>query len=115
MEKGFALRIGAIFIIAVVSAIGVVLPSYIINSNKIKGQEKSENLTESLLFRATKTFSGGVILAVAFCHLLADSQEDLSDDEFTRYVNGYPSNSHFDYKSHPMKYMQYFIQRRFPV
>jgi zinc transporter 1/2/3 len=91
MQESLALRVAAIFEIMVISACGAILPSYMLQPlEPTAGGTVTAKFTESIVFRATKTFSGGLILSVAFCHLLPDSQSELSDDKFTTYTNQYP-------------------------
>ncbi len=77
MDVSLQLRIAAIFEIFVVSLSGVCLPLYLVNvATKLSGEP---DISKTLKFRALKTFSGGLVLSVAFCHLIADSLGDLSD------------------------------------
>ena len=89
MEESLNLQIGAIFLILFVSALGVILPQlirYINHDNSVAEVESS------LLFRSLKTFSGGLVLSIAFVHLLAESQADLTDDVFLNSTGGFPCN-----------------------
>jgi len=65
--------------------IGAYTPQYLIKSQMSKLQ-----FADSLSFRALKSFSGGLIVAVAFCHLLSDSVDDLNDDQLVFGTPGYP-------------------------
>ena len=106
--ESLSLRIGSIFELFLVSLIGVYLPIILVKLNstatvKVSTSEevsvlenssssptKTKNLINSIFFRGLKCFSAGLILAVAFCHLLADSISDLSDDGFLNATNTYP-------------------------
>ena len=87
MEEYLSLQIGAIFLILFVSAVGVITPQLIRLVNLDTSIAEIEN---SLLFRSLKTFSGGLVLSVAFVHLLTDSVIDLTSDEFVSSTNGFP-------------------------
>ena len=79
METSLALRIGAIFEIGIISAFGVLMPFFLIrrkfkkvssNSDENSGGDDSvdipDEFTKTLMFRSTKSFSGGLVLAVSF-------------------------------------------------
>ena len=87
MEESLSLQVGAIFLILFVSAAGAIAPQVI---RYIKNDSSLAEIENSLLFRSMKTFSGGLVLSVAFVHLLADSQADLTDETFLTSTNGYP-------------------------
>jgi hypothetical protein len=87
MEETLSLQIGAIFLILFVSAAGAIAPQL---TRYIKHDTSVVEIEDSLLFRSLKTFSGGLVLSVAFVHLLADSQVDLNDDPFLTSTNEYP-------------------------
>jgi hypothetical protein len=84
MSTSFLINIGAIFVIFTVSMIGAYTPQF------LKGQISTLQFADTLSFRSLKTFSGGLIVAVAFCHLLSDSVEDLNDDQLVFGTPGYP-------------------------
>ena len=102
MEQSLQLRVVAIFEIFVISAVGAYLPQYIIEQTTLKKDSEdtvavaadvnneSQQISETLLFRSLKCFSGGLVVAVAFCHLLADSVGDLSDDSLVEGTPGFP-------------------------
>lgn len=68
-------HIGGIFEILILSCIGFFLPFLLIKYSNIS----IENISENLSFRCLKSFSSGIILSVAFLHLLAESIESLSE------------------------------------
>ena len=91
IEQSLQLKIIAIFEIFLISAIGAYFPQYIMlaktnlknddNNNNDDGASISQPvLAESLIFRGFKCFSGGLIVAVAFCHLLQDSIVALNEN-----------------------------------
>jgi len=100
MEQSLQLRVVAIFEIFIISAVGAYLPQYIIEQTTLKKDSEvtvatevnneSQQISETLLFRSLKCFSGGLVVAVAFCHLLADSVGDLSDDSLVKGTPGFP-------------------------
>jgi zinc transporter ZupT len=99
MELSLQLRVVAIFEIFIISAVGAYLPLYILEQTTLKkvsevtvtvAVNESQQLSETLLFRSLKCFSGGLVVAVAFCHLLADSVGDLSDDSLVKGTPGFP-------------------------
>jgi len=83
------LRLGAIFEIFLVSAFGAYFPQYLL---RFGNPNSDEQFSQSLLFRSLKVFSGGLVVAVAFCHLLGDSIADLNDDNLVSGTPGYPCN-----------------------
>ena len=83
-STSFSLNIGAIFVIFIVSMIGAYTPQF------LKVQMSNLQFADSLSFRSLKSFSGGLIVAVAFCHLLSDSIEDLNDDQLVLETPGFP-------------------------
>jgi len=68
-------HIGGIFEIFILSALGYFIPYYLIKCNGIT----IENMIDQLLYRCIKSFSAGIILGVAFLHLLAEASEGLSE------------------------------------
>jgi len=68
-------HIGGIFEIFILSALGYFIPYYLIKCNGIT----IENMIDQLLYRCIKSFSAGIILGVAFLHLLAEASEALSE------------------------------------
>ena len=84
-DTSFALRIGTIFLIFFISLLGYFLPYYI-------GSRGLQNLENNPYFLCMKSFSAGIILSVAFIHLLADSTSDLS-----AYMPNYPCNNCYNY------------------
>ena len=79
-DTSFSLRIGAIFLIFFISLLGYFLPYYI-------GSRGLKNVENNSYFLYMKSFSAGIILSVAFIHLLGHSLEDLSS-----YMPNYPCN-----------------------
>ena len=71
MEQSLQLRVVAIFEIFVISAVGAYLPQYIIEQTTLKKDSEdtvavaadvnneSQQISETLLFRSLKCFSGG--------------------------------------------------------
>ena len=99
IELSLQLKLIAIFEIFSISAVGVYFPHYILEqANSKKGDDNNNNdddndedvvaavaesqrvLTETLIFRGLKCFSGGLVVAVAFCHLLQDSIVALNEN-----------------------------------
>jgi zinc transporter ZupT len=99
IELSLQLKLIAIFEIFSISAVGVYFPHYILEqANSKKGDDNNNNddyndedvvsavadshrvLTETLTFRGLKCFSGGLVVAVAFCHLLQDSIVALNEN-----------------------------------
>ncbi len=98
MELSLELRIGSVFLILVVSALGFGTPFLLLSMSRAK--RSASDVTEKLrserdvidetrlilqhpFFMCVKTFSAGVILGVAVLHLLSDSLESL--DEYSDY------------------------------
>lgn len=80
------------FLILFVSAVGVISHNSSIDS-LVNLDISIAEIENSLLFRSLKTFSGGLVLSVAFVHLLTDSVIDLTtvtSDEFVSSTNGFP-------------------------
>jgi len=71
----FDYHIGGIFEIFILSVVGFFIPFFLIRCSKMS----IENMTDELLYRCIKSFSTGIILGVAFLHLLAESIENLSE------------------------------------
>ena len=103
MDQSLQLRVIAIFEIFIISAVGAYVPQYLMEQTILKKDSvvavtvvadnvdnQSQQLSETLLFRSLKCFSGGLVVAVAFCHLLADSVGDLSDDSLVKGTPGFP-------------------------
>ena len=103
MDQSLQLRVIAIFEIFIISAVGAYVPQYLMEQTILKKDSvvavtvvadnvdnQSQRLSETLLFRSLKCFSGGLVVAVAFCHLLADSVGDLSDDSLVKGTPGFP-------------------------
>ena len=105
MEPSLQLRIVAIFVIIFVSGLGLASPQILKffvkdektdektepgNPHHSNGHHHHGTLLETPVFRITKTFTGGLLLAVALCHLLGDSVSFLSDDGFISATEGYP-------------------------
>jgi len=103
IELSLQLKLIAIFEIFSISAVGVYFPHYILEqANSKKGDNNNYNdddndedvvatvaesqpgLTETLVFRGLKCFSGGLVVAVAFCHLLQDSIVALNENCFVK-------------------------------
>ena len=70
-DESFNLRLGAIFIIFVVSLVGFFLPYYLVT----KGFCELDN---NIYFLNLKSFASGIILSVAMIHLLGESASQLS-------------------------------------
>jgi zinc transporter 1/2/3 len=83
MDFSLRLRIVAIFEIFFISLIGVYLPQYLVSHYTI-------DFSKTLFFRSLKAFSGGLVVSVAFCHLLAHSVSELNDDQLVSSTPGYP-------------------------
>ena len=78
MDDSFKLRIGSVFVLFFASLLGVVAPLYYSSSGKDEyTAEKHADLTESSGFRIVRTFAAGVMLGVAFIHLLDDGVDKL--------------------------------------
>ena len=104
MSEVQSLKIGTAFLIFVVSLCGFFAPVlvYEINRRKQVGGGsvvavagtvvEQINFAEQPLFMIIKAFSAGIILGVAFMHLLADGQQDLAD------IAGYPGNIPVEFK-----------------
>ena len=98
MQASLNLRIGALFELLAVSAFGVYLPQLLLK-RQLNSKNLYQNLVEdrdalsikdSLLFRGMKVFSGGLVVSIAFCHLLADATDDLADPAVVDATNGFP-------------------------
>ena len=72
---GDNLRIASVFIMFFVSLLGVALPLLYYGSNPTA----HKNLAESDNFRIMRSFAAGIMIAVAFIHLLFDGNEKLSE------------------------------------
>jgi zinc transporter 1/2/3 len=68
-------HIGGIFEIFILSTLGYFIPFYLIKCNGIT----IDNMIDQLSYRCIKSFSAGIILGVAFLHLLAEASEALSE------------------------------------
>jgi hypothetical protein len=92
MDSVLSLKVGAIFELFCVSALGYALP-FILGSKSFSCQSKtvseiakqSEALTDG--FKVFKSFSTGIIIGVVFLHLLPEANEALS--ESTEYPRKY--------------------------
>ena len=71
----FEHHIGGIFEIFILSVLGYFIPFILMKCSKIS----IENMTDELSYRCIKSFSAGIILGVAFLHLLAEAIESLSE------------------------------------
>ena len=71
----FDYHIGGIFEIFILSVVGFFIPFFLIRCSKMS----IENMTDELSYQCIKSFSAGIILGVAFLHLLAESIEKLSE------------------------------------
>jgi ZIP Zinc transporter len=69
------LRIASIFIMFFASLFGTILPLWYYGSGDQKSPKKLANSHE---FRIVRCFAAGIMLGVAFCHLLNDGVERLS-------------------------------------
>jgi len=70
-DESFNLRLGAIFIIFIVSLIGFFIPYYLVKNG-------FHELDSNIYFLNLKSFASGIILSVAMVHLLAESASALS-------------------------------------
>ena len=81
MDYSLQLRIASVFIMFCVSLLGMVAP-YIYAASKRGGVDSAENhkrISESEGFRIVRTFAAGVLLGVAFIHLLNDGVNKLAE------------------------------------
>ena len=74
-------HVGGIFEILILSVLGFFIPFVLMRYSK-----NIENITDELSYRCIKSFSAGIILGVAFLHLLAEAIESLS--EYAEYPVG---------------------------
>lgn len=76
-DYNVSLHIGAVFILLVASALGVLLPSMSATVQRgflsLLGRKESSNCSSHVIF-ALKYFGGGIILATAFIHLLSEAR-----------------------------------------
>jgi hypothetical protein len=86
MDESFNLRLGAIFIIFVVSLVGFFLPYYLVTNG-------FRELDSNIYFLNLKSFASGIILSVAMIHLLAESASTLST--YTSYPCKYHKNYNY--------------------
>jgi solute carrier family 39 (zinc transporter), member 1/2/3 len=78
MDYSLQLRIGSVFILFGASLIGVVAPLYYSSGGKTEfTAESHKDITESDGFRIVRTFAAGIMLGVAFIHLLDDGVDKL--------------------------------------
>jgi len=75
MSDIFNYEIGGIFEIFSLSVLGFFLPFYFYHFKNVS----IEKMTDEVPYRCVKSFSAGIIIGVAFLHLLADSIDRLSD------------------------------------
>ena len=73
---GDALRIAAVFIMFTASFLGVILPLWYYGGGD---KEKHQSLATNDGFRIMRSFAAGVMLGVAFVHLLFEGNEKLSE------------------------------------
>jgi solute carrier family 39 (zinc transporter), member 1/2/3 len=78
------LRIGAVFIMFAASILGVLAPLYFFAGNESDHQKISD--TEN--FRIMRSFAAGVMIGVAFIHLLSDADSRLNEIDLV--ANNYP-------------------------
>lgn len=79
------LRIGSVFIMFVASLLGVVIPLYFFTER----EGDSNKVSDSDNFRLMRSFAAGVMMGVAFIHLLSDGNNKLN--EIPSIQNGYSS------------------------
>jgi len=72
LEASVGLRVAGLFVILVVSAVGALIPL------QTTSRSTSDDLGKSPFFLVMRMFGAGIMLGVAFMHLLADANEDLT-------------------------------------
>ena len=80
MDYSLQLRVSAVFIVFVVSLMGMVVP-FIYAASMRGGDDSPENrlkISESEALRITRTFAAGVMMGIGFIHLLNDGVSRLA-------------------------------------
>jgi zinc transporter 1/2/3 len=101
MDPTLQLRIGAIFALLASSLVGFFSPyglksvtarssSLPIQKEESEREEDSFDISSSMVFRAFKVFTGGLLLSVAVLHLLVDARANLSTEIVIEATNDYP-------------------------
>jgi hypothetical protein len=79
MELSLQLRIASVFIMFVVSGLGVVVPVYFSGATMKTSTHDHQQLANSEAFRIARCFAAGIMLGIAFIHLLFDGAVELSE------------------------------------